>query len=102
MGHGNDFDVELSPAVHVRICPRAFQRWLAPEPQPIWGNMMRNTLIVGLAAIALAGCEHPTAPAGASNAALTSASSATTFSGAASVVKAIMSRALERKATTQQ
>ena len=50
--------------------------------------MTRSTLILALGAVVVAGCERPTAPPIMPNADVVSATSATTFSGEASVVQA--------------
>src|SRR5437867_1012238 len=63
---------------------------VAESSHPFWwgGCMTRSTLILALGAVVVAGCERPTAPAIMPNADLVSATSATTFSGEATVVQA--------------
>jgi hypothetical protein len=93
-GHGSEFDVELSPAVHFAMHRAQCNGGSSQSYSSCGGKIMRNTLILAFAGIALLGCEHPTAPKVTTSADITPASSATTFSGEATVVQATIASGL--------
>lgn len=87
-GHGSEFDAGLSSAAH-RAMRRTNQQWLLGSHTLCGETMMRNRLLLALTAIALWGCERPTAPTlQHNNRDVATTPSATSFSGEATVIQA--------------